>query len=979
MLFFPRADAALLTSHLDTPSFRPTTVAPVYDPEHVNDALEPWSQEAQDLYPSQAGPFAKADAPSRSETHRGERYLRAFLSKHERLRLSMLWYYTRDIHQETELLSGLQQKVRLAQETTGWECAIVGTLDVNVYTRLATVGTPLGILPRGETICAHTVTQPPGSVFLLPNLLDDWRFQESPYVESGGLKAYAGAPLRLQNEAGVCVSLGSFCVASKVVREPLTKTQQQNILHLADWVVSDIVQCARARRQRQRRQMADLLAQVQAPANNDASEAQILGIMKVVYPEAQIALSSCDAESIEIEGKGRIPLSKLQNGLWEDGEYIDEFILKMNQHSLPKDRVVRVIAVQCESRPGLSFLSVATKDVKFIFDDVDLWFVQMCANLLSQIWHKLLLADVMRAKDKFLRGFSHQLRTPLHGILGSVELLAEELVARETILKAASDGDSKGPSVYLDTIKRSGRDLISIVNSIITLNRWADIAMQDRCYDTRTISDLESALVSETRQAVTGDSRYQASVFFRHDTLSGHESLRTDHSLLCNSVLPLIVNAVQNTEQGIVMVTISMDPSSRDLIIDVEDSGCGIHPDDHRRIFDAYEKVVVHSTGAGLGLTLASKFATLINGSIALVSSRPGGGSHFKAAFQGVYWTSPSSPVPEASLGSLPSKFYKLPVDPQATSLSDQCAQYLLSHGLVSSETIEECLVIIDYVADEERRLSYLSRIPQGQVALCLLQSLDMEVLTKEAPSNVVYVNGPFHSSSIQRALAEADERLSAILAGQTAKSDHEPEPESAVEPAVDTALTPDTKGVATELPFRPPSGYGEETGLPTPPPSSQASPVSNQDIGVSPSPPSKTSPPKPKALLVDDNSINLRIMEMYCAKRGLPFCCAADGQQAVEIFTRNQSAAASGDEAKIQLILMDLQMPVCDGLEATKQIRSLEACNGWDKSTLFIVTGQDDPSDRDAAASAGADDYFVKPLSIRTLDMVLRSHFSSY
>ena len=74
----------------------------------------------------------------------------------------MLWYYTRDIMQETEFLSGLQEKVHLAHESSGWECAIIGVLDINVYTRLAAFGVPLGILPRGETLCAHTVTQPPG-------------------------------------------------------------------------------------------------------------------------------------------------------------------------------------------------------------------------------------------------------------------------------------------------------------------------------------------------------------------------------------------------------------------------------------------------------------------------------------------------------------------------------------------------------------------------------------------------------------------------------------------------------------------------------------------------------------------------------------------------------------------------------------------------------------------------------------------------
>lgn len=67
-----------------------------------------------------------------------------------------------------------------------------------------------------------------------------------------------------------------------------------------------------------------------------------------------------------------------------------------------------------------------------MFDDGDAWFVQTCADILSQTWRKALLAEAMIAKEKFLRAFSHQLRTPVHGILGAVELLTEEFKALNT-------------------------------------------------------------------------------------------------------------------------------------------------------------------------------------------------------------------------------------------------------------------------------------------------------------------------------------------------------------------------------------------------------------------------------------------------------------------------------------------------------------------------------------------------------------------
>ena len=162
LVFFPKADAAVLSHRLAPPPTYPVTVGPVYDAGNASTPLLPWSSDAEEAhYPSQKEPYAPATIPNR-DLCLSDRYLRASLAKNERLRLSMLWYYTRDIINETEFLSGLQEKVHIAQESTGWDFSIIGILDLNFYIRLATVGVPLGILPRGETICAHTVAQPPG-------------------------------------------------------------------------------------------------------------------------------------------------------------------------------------------------------------------------------------------------------------------------------------------------------------------------------------------------------------------------------------------------------------------------------------------------------------------------------------------------------------------------------------------------------------------------------------------------------------------------------------------------------------------------------------------------------------------------------------------------------------------------------------------------------------------------------------------------
>ena len=164
--FFPKADATILTStSRHPPLIRPQTVGPILDPDNLDKPISAWSEEiGSTLYPTsdESDPNTSTSTVCNKPPGFEDRYPRATLAQNEGLRLSMLWYYTRDVLKEEEFLSGLQEKAYLAKESAGWEFAIIGILDINVYIRLATVGVQLGILPRGETLCAHTVIQPPG-------------------------------------------------------------------------------------------------------------------------------------------------------------------------------------------------------------------------------------------------------------------------------------------------------------------------------------------------------------------------------------------------------------------------------------------------------------------------------------------------------------------------------------------------------------------------------------------------------------------------------------------------------------------------------------------------------------------------------------------------------------------------------------------------------------------------------------------------
>lgn len=832
----------------------------------------------------------------------------------------------------------------------------------------------------------------------MPSLMEDWRFQQCPYLERGGLRAYAGVPLRLKTESGHTVGLGSLCVASSKSEEPLTKAQHQALVRLADWVVSDLVQCTRARRQRERHRMSELLAKAQKETDQAVAIEPVFEILKTIYPDAIIRLQPSRATHVEFEECDSIPVSDLKDGLWEDVQYLDDFITNSNHLPTPTNKPVRIVAAPCESISGSSLLIVATKDFHLVFDDADAWFIQACADLISQMWRKSLLAEAMIAKEKFLRAFSHQLRTPIHGILGSVELLAEELKSRTfgesegtlpmtAVEKSTTDSESNSrePFTYLNIIKMAGRDLTSIINNLIALNKWSDIAIAERDYAMHTLDELETEIGNEIAKVTMGDTRYKCSIFFTQDSVPSCEKICIDLGVLRDTLLPLMINSIQHTPQGVVSVTASIQADRKQLIVDIEDTGRGIHIDDQQRIFEAYEKVDPHSAGAGLGLTLASKFASLIHGSIELVTSEIGRGSHFRATFREVECDFSSQPLQTLAVkfDGLPSRFYQMPTESGSSSLSCYLASFLTRSGFTRSDTIENCLVILEAGAEMEQHRESLSQIPSDQVAICLVPSTEEKHSLQRTEDNILYINGPFLTSTFHSALEKANDYLKST-------SDSSLQEPNTLEKPILTPITIQKDPITDENAAQISSTIiTNATNSPIQPKISVPVDLQIPSTLHTPLPTS----PQPMTLIVDDNAVNLRVMETYCMKRGLPYLSAMNGHQAVEIFAKHQkqtnpdsnsdpnstSDSDSVTDSSIQLIFMDLQMPVCGGIEATQQIRALEKSNNWRKSFLFVMTGQDSPADRNAAEEAGADEYFVKPVVIKQLDRVVRQYFPAF
>lgn len=768
---------------------------------------------------------------------------------------------------------------------------------------------------------------------MLPNMASDWRFKGSPSVAQGGLRSYAGVQLRCQTPTGEYVALGSLCVASNSEHAPLTSTQEGALLRFADMLVTEIVSRSRHERRRQRNVLARRLAECRLDDLDDA-ETKLLDLIRDLYPDTCVNIYAASDNTVPLPSHSPIDIASVHDGLWEDAEVIEELIRTSNFTKISTSRTVRAIIHPCQSLPHQKFLVVASNHAQTVFDGVDSWFVEKCATSLANIAQEGSLREAVRAKDKFLRGITHQLRTPIHGVLASCELLTEELAARSS-LAGGPDASATSPSSIIDTIRDSGKELMTTVNNILKLNRWAETIAARQHVGLQSIAHLEDDIMQEMKQVVSQHDLSRIPILFENRlAIDGYITIM-DPTLLRECIQSLILNALSNKNDGAVVIVISASPDNSRLTFDIFDAGCGIAPADQGRIFEAFEKINPHSRGAGLGLTLATKIAASMDGNVSLVASSQdpaNHGSHFRAEFYNVAFTQNNfdHTLPSASLPHIPREFYIAHAPDQRLELVLHLASFLEYQGFRRASVPKHAFAIIVYTPDTVKFQNLVDSLEPGQRAICLAPA--GTGIRKQFRDRVDFLSGPFLSARLHDILQDIDRSYQR----QDLK-------ESMVLPEARQGFELDLRKIS-EL---------EIVTPPTPPP--EADPI---------------------ALLVDDNIVNLRILKMYCEKRKITYSTAINGQEAVKQFKKSLEEGRS-----INLVLMDLQMPVCDGIEATQQIRDVEREKkpALLPSRVLMITGQDSAEDKARSFAAGADAFYVKPMGVKALDQAIGEHFHGF
>lgn len=220
-----------------------------------------------------------------------------------------------------------------------------------------------------------------------------------------------------------------------------------------------------------------------------------------------------------------------------------------------------------------------------------------------------------QAKSVFLASMSHELRTPLNAILGFSNLMRKDALLPESQRQ------------NLDIINRSGEHLLTLINDVLEMAKIEAGRMQleNAPFDlggmVRDVTDMMLVRAEEKGLRLLID---QSSRFPRY--------IVGDEARLRQVLINLIGNAVKFTEQGGVTLRLGTRKNNiSHLLLEVEDSGPGIAPEDQQRIFEPFVQLGAQwdNKGTGLGLSITRQFVQLMAGSISLEST-PGKGSLFR-------------------------------------------------------------------------------------------------------------------------------------------------------------------------------------------------------------------------------------------------------------------------------------------------------------------------------------------------------------
>jgi signal transduction histidine kinase/CheY-like chemotaxis protein/HPt (histidine-containing phosphotransfer) domain-containing protein len=472
---------------------------------------------------------------------------------------------------------------------------------------------------------------------------------------------------------------------------------------------------------------------------------------------------------------------------------------------------------------------------------------------------------------------------------------------------------------YASTISASANSLLTIINDILDFSKIEAKKLEIKKLEFSPRDLVEDLTVLMSERAHTKGLEVASSI-----QAGIPETLVGDSDRLRQVLTNLLANAVKFTEQGEVVVRVSRrgGTESRALFrFEVIDTGIGIAQGDRERLFRAFSQIDGSLTrkygGTGLGLAISRRLVELMGGTLE-VDSTPGKGSCF---------------------------WFELPFD---------TLEHAAGPKIFSAES--EYVLIVDDNETNRLILEELLDVWRVRHASAKSGREALDLLTREAEGGnafttmVLDMQMPEMSGLEVARAVRRDERFRALHIVMLTSLGREAASAEGLLQWVEQVLVKPVKqaDLADALP-----------GLRVVRESVRAAPTTD------PSP--IMNPAGVRILVVEDHPLNQEVMKDLLASLGFAFELAENGEEALSRLV----------EQEFSLVLMDCQMPVMDGYEATRRLRRREHAESLDRVPIVAVTAHALADERDKVLAAGMDDFLTKPVQVSALKQILQRWLS--